>query len=193
MRKRQIRSNRRKLPVLTRTHDHHRSHHHRRDLGQPEVADGQGDSDELGHDGQRIQDEQVDDAERSPELPEALQDETGVPDPGDSAEAQNHLLTDIEDRHQEEQRPEQMRSVVLAGLGVGAEGTGVVVADHDDQPGADDRKQGLGLGRKAWACSDVPAGDGAEGAADVADVLGVEDGDLVESGSRGHRRQPPIT
>ena len=62
-------------------------------------------------------------------------------DAGHRAEAQHHLLVHVEDRDQQQQRPQQRRAVVLAGLGVGGEGAGVVVADHDDQAGAEDREQ----------------------------------------------------
>ena len=77
--------------------------------------------------------EQVDDAEGAPELAEALEDQAGMADAGDGAEAQHHLLVDVEHRHQQQQRPQQRGAVVLAGLGIGAEGAGVVVADHDDE------------------------------------------------------------
>ena len=46
--------------------------------------------------------EQVDDTERAPEPPKALQDQAGMADAGHRTEAQHHLLIDIEDRHQQQ-------------------------------------------------------------------------------------------
>ena len=63
------------------------------------------------------------------------------PTPVDRAEPQHHLLVHVEHGHQQQQRPQQGGAVVLAGLRVGAEGAGIVVADHDDQPGADNRRR----------------------------------------------------
>src|SRR6516225_7109534 len=62
-------------------------------------------------------------------------------DPGNCAEPQYHLLVDIEHRDQQRERPQEGRAVVLAGLRVGAEGAGVIVADHDDQARPEDRQQ----------------------------------------------------
>ncbi len=87
-----------------------------------------------------------------------------------------------------------MRAVVLAGLGVGAERTGVVVADHDDEAGSDDGEKGLQLGRRLSADRSVAVGDGAQRATDLPDVLWIEDGGVVvEAGRRAHRRHPAIT
>ena len=165
---------------------------HRGDLGQAEVAHGERHADELGHDGQRVQDEQIDDAEGAPELAEPLEDQPRVPHAGHGAEPQDHLLIDIDDRHEQEDRPHEVEAVVLPGLGVGAERAGIVVAHHHDEPGPDDREQRLDLARELGARRDVAVGNGAQGTADVADVLGVEDGAVVE-GSRCHLTAPPIT
>jgi hypothetical protein len=162
--------------------DHHGGgQRHRDDLRQAQVTGGQRDPDELGDDRQGVEDEQVDDAERAPELAEPLQDEPGVPDPGDRAEAQHHLLVHVEHRNKQQQRPEQPGAVVLPGLPVGGERAGVVVADHHDQPGADDGQQRLEVGRASPPGRGVVQPDGAECAADVADVLVVE-----YSGGGGH-------
>ena len=129
----------------------------------------------------RVEQEQVDDAERAPELAEALEDEARVADAGDRAEAQHHLLIDVENRDQQRQRPQQRRAVVLAGLAVGRESAGVVVADHDDEAGAEDRQKRREPMLPGFARGDVAVKDGAESAVDVADVR------LVEDGARGIR------
>ena len=168
----------------------------RRDLGQSEIADGEGHADELGDDGQGVQDEEVDDAERPPELAEPLENQSGMADAGHGAESKHHLLTDVEHRDQQQQGPQQVGAVVLSGLGVGAEGPGVVVTHHDDQPRTHDGQQGLGLGREASPRSDVPVGDGAHGPTDVTDVGRVENGRVLEWGGvdgSAHRRHLPET
>ena len=65
-----------------------------------------------------------------------------VPHSGDRAEPHHHLLVDEQHRNQQQQHPQQAGAVVLAGLGVGGDAAGIVVADHHDQAGADDRQQG---------------------------------------------------
>jgi hypothetical protein len=75
-----IRSNLRKLPVAAAARITPAASNRDR-LGYAEVPSGHGDPDELGDQGQRVQDEQVGDLERAPELPEPLDDEPGVPDP----------------------------------------------------------------------------------------------------------------
>ena len=165
-------------PGAHRSDDGHGGDDHGWDLGQPQVGDRERDADELGDDGQRVQEEQVNDAERPPELAEALEDEPGVAHAGHGAEAKHHVLADVEHRDQEAQRPHEMRAEVLTGLSVGREGAGVVVADHDDQPGPDDGKQCLELERHPRTGGGVAVLDGAQGAVDVADVGVVEDGDV---------------
>ena len=95
----------------------------------------------FGDDGQCVQQEQVDDAECTPELSEALKDQARVPHAGHRAEPQHHLLVDVEHRHQQQQRPQQCRAVVLPGLRVGGESAGIVVAGHYDQTRAENREQ----------------------------------------------------
>ena len=96
-------------PVKRAARDHreqqHRRHRHTDVARQPEKRQRQGDTDELGHDGQRVENEQVTDAEPAPEPAEPLEDQFGVPDAGDRAQAQHHLLIDVEDRDQQRQRP----------------------------------------------------------------------------------------
>ena len=61
-------------------------------LLQAEIVERQADADELGDDRQRVEQEEVDDAEGAPELAEPLEDQPCVADAGDRAEAQHHLL-----------------------------------------------------------------------------------------------------
>jgi hypothetical protein len=56
-------------------------------------------------------------------------------DPGYRAEAQDHLLIDVQNRNEEDERPEKRGTVILASLGVGAKCAGIVVAHHHDQAG----------------------------------------------------------
>ena len=89
----------------------------------------------------KFEQEQVADREPAPEAPEALVDQPRVADAGDRAEPDDHLLVDDQHRDQQQQHPQQARAVVLAGLRVGRDAAGVVVADHHDQARADDREQ----------------------------------------------------
>jgi hypothetical protein len=62
-----------------------------------------------------------------------------------------------------------MNSVMMvSALAVGRERAGVVVADHHDQPGPDDRQQRLQMRRPAAARRGVIDPDGTQRAADVA-------------------------
>ena len=97
-------------------------------------------------------------------------------DAGHRAEAQHHLLVDVEHGNQQQQRPQQRRAVVLPGLGVGAEGAGVIVADHDDEAGTEDREQRLEAVLPSGARAVIAVKDGAEGAVDMADMGLVENG-----------------
>ena len=90
----------------------------------------------------KFEQEQVADGKPAPATAEAFVDQPGVPDPGDRAEPDHHLLVDDEHRDQQQQHPQQGVAVVLAGLGVGGHPAGVVVADHHDDPGTDDGQQG---------------------------------------------------
>ena len=72
---------------------------------------------------------------------EPLLDQPRVADARDRAEPYDHLLVDDQHGHQQQQHPQQAGPVVLARLRVGGDSAGVVVADHHDQPGADDREQ----------------------------------------------------
>ena len=60
-------------------------------------------------------------------------------------------------------RPQQRVAEVLTGLGVGRHAAGVVVADHDDEPGTNDGEQGEEAGARATAIAFVVRFDGAEG------------------------------
>ena len=142
-------------------------------FGDAEVAEREADADELGHDREEVQDEQVADGEEAPEAPEPLDDQPRVPDAGDRAEPDDHLLVDDQHRHEQQQHPQQAGAVVLPGLRVGRDAAGVVVADHHDQPGADDRQQRQRPRAQAVVGLLVLA-DRPERALDVADVRGVE-------------------
>ena len=147
-------------------------------LRQAEIAKAQRDADEFGDDGQGVQNEEIDDAEGAPEFAEPLEDQAGVTDPGHSAKAQNHLLIDIEDRDERQQRPEQRDAVVLAGLGIGSERAGVIVADHDDEARTEDCEQRRQLAPPAAPRAGVVMEDCSERAVDVANMGLVEDGGL---------------
>ena len=112
----------------------------------------------------------------APEPAEPLVDEPGVPDAGDRAEPDHHLLVDDQHRDQQQQRPQQAVAVVLPGLRVGGHAAGVVVADHHDQPGPDDgqERDQLALEPAAFGVL-VAQPDPAERALDVAEVGVVED------------------
>ncbi len=90
----------------------------------------------------------------APEPPEALVDQPGVTDPGDRAQPDHHLLVDDQDGDQQQQHPQQAGPVVLTRLRVGRDAPGVVVADHHDQPGPDDRQQRQ---QRGSACRGVPS------------------------------------
>src|SRR5580704_18852964 len=94
------RSKRRKSPADS-DHDERRGNDHPRGLVEPEVVERQRDADELSDDGERVQEEEVNHAERAPEPAEALEDETSVADAGHGAESQHHLLVDVENRDQQ--------------------------------------------------------------------------------------------
>jgi hypothetical protein len=144
-------------------------------LGETEVAQRQGDADELGHDRERVQQKQVDDAEGPPELADALEDEPGMADAGHRTQPQHHLLVDVEDRYQQDQRPEERRAVGLGGLRVCPEGAGVIVSDHDDEARSQDCKQRPRTRAPGLARGDIAVPDGSQGTAYVADMGLVED------------------
>jgi hypothetical protein len=152
------------------------------------------DTDELGCDGEEVQDEQVTDRECPPELPEALVDQAGVADAGDRTEANDHLLVDDQHRDEQGQRPQQRQPVVLAGLGVGRDPAGVVVPHHHDESRAEDGEQGEDAGLPRASAPDVVLLDGAKGPLDVAQVGRVQDGArlLLVGGDVGHL-SPPLT
>ena len=97
-----------------------------------------------------------------------------MPDTGDCAEPDHHLLVDDEDRDEQKQHPQQAVPVVLAGLAVRGDTAGVVVADHDDQARADDREQRQESLLAGGPHPHVPDADPAQGTLDVADVCAVQ-------------------
>ena len=149
-----------------------------RDLVEAEIVEREADADEFGDDRQCVEQKEVDDAESAPEPAEPLEDQPGVPDAGHRAEAQHHLLIDVEHRNQQRQRPQQGRSIGLTGLAIGGERARVIVAGHHDEAGAENGEQRREAAPPGVARGDVAVKDGAEGAADVADVSGVEHGGL---------------
>jgi len=60
-------------------------------------------------------------------------------------------------------------------LRISTEGAGVVVADHDDQPRAEDRQQCLELGEPTGSGGDVALQDRAQRTVDVTDMGIVKD------------------
>ena len=161
-------------------------------LGEAEVAEREAHADELGDDREEVEQEEVADREEPPEAPEALVDELRVTDAGDRAEAHHHLLVDDQHGHEQQQHPHQRGAVVLAGLRVGGDAAGVVVADHHDQARADDRGEREHAPAQAAAMGLLVLADRAEGAADVADVGGVEHGALARTRNPPHRPRARI-
>ena len=96
------RSHRRKLPVAVITTSATAAIGTETYSLTPKYAERQADADELGGDGEEVEEEQVADREGTPELAEPLVDQPGVPDAGDRTEADHHLLVD--DEHRDEQR-----------------------------------------------------------------------------------------
>jgi hypothetical protein len=111
-----------------------------------------------------------------------------VTNPRDRAKPHDHLLVDDQHGHEQEQHPQQARAVVLARLRVRRDAARVVVADHHDQARAHDREQSE-CARAQPAAALLVLADRAEGAANVADVRGVEHEALARS--RRRRRCRP--
>ena len=113
-------------------------------------------------------------------------------DAGDRAEAQDHLLIDVEHRDQQRERPQERRAVSLARLAVGREGARIIVAGHHDEAGADDGEQRGEAVLEGFARGDVAVKDCAEGGVDVADVRVVEDSGagVVRIHTDGHDLPP---
>ncbi len=122
-----------------------------------------------------VDDEQITDAEGAPETSESAEDEPRVPDPGDRAQPHHHLLIDVEHRNEKRQGPQQRHAVVLTGLRVGGHATGVVVTDHHDETGSQDRQQHPEPLPTAAALDILVLSDGAQSADDVPDMRAVHD------------------
>ena len=101
-----------------------------------------------------------------------------MPDAGHRAEPQHHLLIHIEHRHQQQQRPQQCRAVVLPRLRVGGESARIVVAGHHDQTRAEDRKQRREPVAPGQPSLGVVLVDRAESTFDVTEMCCVEHGSL---------------
>ena len=161
-------------PGADRADDDQRRDDHRGQLREPQIAGRERDADELGDDRQGVEDEQVDDAERPPEPAESLEDQPRVADPGHDAESEHHLLADVQDGDEQQQRPDEAGPEVLPCLPVGAERARVVVPDHHDQPGPDDREERQQPPARTPTRADVVNVDRAEPALDVAHVRAVQ-------------------
>jgi hypothetical protein len=109
-------------------------------------------------------------------LPKRSKMRRAWPTPVTAPETQDHLLVHIKNGNQEKQRPQECGPVVLASLGIGAEGAGVIVADHDDETWAENGEKGLEPVLPAFPGTVVALPDGAEGAVDVAGKGVVENG-----------------
>jgi hypothetical protein len=149
---------------------------YRDDGSDAEAGHGEGDGGELGDEGEEVDGEEIEEGEAAPGFAEALVDHGGVAFAGGDAEARDHLLHEVADGKEEDEDPEEVESVLAAGLHVGGDGAGVVVGFHDDETGAED---------------DEEAEDGAEpGTADEGLVGGLEL--RLELGLEGgHGRGPP--
>src|ERR1700694_197336 len=66
---------------------------------QAEVGPREAHPDELGADGEEVQEKQVPNREPAPKAAEPFDDELCVSDPGDGAEPDHHLLVDYQDRY----------------------------------------------------------------------------------------------
>ncbi|BAY00150.1 hypothetical protein MSTE_04858 [Mycobacteroides stephanolepidis] len=95
--------------------------------------------------------------------------------PGDRTEPNHHLLIHVEHGNQQGQRPYQRHAVVLSGLGVRGDASRVVVADHHDEAGTQDRQQHPESLPLSTALGALMLPDGAQGADDVADMRAVHD------------------
>ena len=62
--------------------------------GHAKIIESEADADELGDDGQGVQQEKIDDAERA-QFAEAFQNEPRMPNAGNGAQAEYHLLVDM--------------------------------------------------------------------------------------------------
>ena len=122
-------------PILARHHD---AEHQQRDaeegdpLGNAEDPHGLGHADVLGHQGQPIDQRQIEDREPTPEGAEGVEDGLGMAALGHRAQADGHLLDVVGHRHEDDEGPEQAEAGFGAGLGVGGDAAGVVVGHHRD-------------------------------------------------------------
>src|SRR5579863_5158389 len=73
-------------PGCRGAHDEQRRHGDAGDSRNAEISECQTDSDELRHDREAVEEEQIDDAKRSPKAAETLEDEARMTNAGDDAE-----------------------------------------------------------------------------------------------------------
>ena len=141
---------------------------------QAEMLARHADAHEFRADGQEIEQEDPRHRVPAPEPAESLADEACIADAGHRTETYHHLLVHDEDRDQKQESPQQRVTEVLAGLGIGRDAAGVVVADHDDDAGADDGEERQDAAAPCAARRDVAGANGAERAVDVAEMHLVE-------------------
>src|ERR1700734_492626 len=142
--------------------------------GYADVIGGQRDADEFRYQSEEIQQKQVADGKPTPAPAKPFVDQSRMPDSGDGTEPDHHFLVDDEHRDQQQQHPQQAVPVVLPGLHIGCDTARVVVADHHDQAGPDNRQQS-GESRCERARTIVVAqSDPAQRALDVANVGAVQ-------------------
>ena len=140
--------------------DDHDAEHQQRDaqegdpFGNPEDAHGLRHADVLGHQGQPVDQRQVEDGEPAPERAEAVEDGLGVAALGDRPQPDRHLLDVVGHGHEDDEGPEQVEAGLGAGLGIGGDAAGVVVGDHRDDAGPDHGQQDQRRGASAGSSSE---------------------------------------
>ncbi len=131
-------------PVLAREHDAEQ------DQGHPDEGDdgrnaehgARGDHpDVFGDQGEPVGDGQVGDGEPAPERAETLEDRLGVPAFCHGTQANGHFLHVIRHGDQDDEDPQQPHAVLGAGDRIGGDAAGIVVGDHDNDPGAEDGEE----------------------------------------------------
>ena len=100
------------------------------------------DGDELGDQGEKVADHEVDHREPSPERTEAVEDEFGVSAMGGGAEAHGHFLNDAgHDEGEDDEGKEEADAVAGSGGGIGQHAGAVVLSEHDEDAGTDEQPE----------------------------------------------------
>src|SRR5271154_5139500 len=97
-------------------HDHKRSTHCNLRRNAEETEAG-ADSDELGHEGEKISDNEIAHGEKAPEAPEAVEDKLGMAPVRNRAEPHGHLLDD--ETHNESEHDEREKEADSEACAVG--------------------------------------------------------------------------